>query len=220
MAADGDAMLIIEQFPGGRIVRIAGGERLLVAGGDLDAVREAAGSDDAVGPRSVAALHEGEIAFTAAPGGVWRTVDGDVELVNGFSQSGRDSGIADLVAELASDADETLYLSDPGAGTVTGVTADGMARTVARDLEVPSGIAVGPDGTLYVALAGAHHVVAIDPDGGAPEVIAGRGTPGFSGDGGPAATAALDTPVGLATDGTLLWIADRGNERVRVVRLR
>jgi secreted PhoX family phosphatase len=48
--------------------------------------------------------------------------------------------------------------------------------------------------------------------------VAGDGTPGFSGDGGPATKAALDGPADVTVDhaGNLV-IADSGNQRVRVV---
>jgi hypothetical protein len=50
--------------------------------------------------------------------------------------------------------------------------------------------------------------------------VAGNGTRGFSGDGGPAVAAALDRPrdVELGPDGRL-YIADTNNQRVRVVDL-
>jgi hypothetical protein len=48
--------------------------------------------------------------------------------------------------------------------------------------------------------------------------VAGTGTPGFSGDGGPGAAAMLNNPLSVAADGTgRLFIADTGNDRVRVV---
>ncbi len=48
--------------------------------------------------------------------------------------------------------------------------------------------------------------------------VAGTGMPGFSGDGGPAASAKLNTPDGIATDGAgNLYIADVWNNRIRRV---
>ena len=48
--------------------------------------------------------------------------------------------------------------------------------------------------------------------------VAGNGSPGFSGDGGPATTAKLDSPQDVAVDGAgNLVIADAANNRVRVV---
>lgn len=48
--------------------------------------------------------------------------------------------------------------------------------------------------------------------------VAGNGTQGFSGDGGPATSASLSGPVGVALDGAgNLYIADRINDRIRKV---
>ncbi|SLL97683.1 Serine/threonine-protein kinase PknD [Actinoplanes sp. SE50/110] len=56
------------------------------------------------------------------------------------------------------------------------------------------------------------------PDGATPTLVAGAGAPGFSGDGGPAAEAKLNRPLGaaVAADGSV-YIADTLNRRVRVV---
>jgi hypothetical protein len=50
-------------------------------------------------------------------------------------------------------------------------------------------------------------------------VIAGDGLPGDLGDGGPAVEARLSSPSGLAVSGSLLYVLDRGNQRVRVIDL-
>jgi len=78
-------------------------------------------------------------------------------------------------------------------------------------------VAGGPDGSVYVAEKGAHRVRRIDPEG-IVWTVAGTGSPGFSGDGGPALAATLRRPSGVAIgpDGSL-YIADTGNHRVRRV---
>ena len=60
--------------------------------------------------------------------------------------------------------------------------------------------------------------IAVDLGTGLIVTVAGNGTQGLSGDGGPATAAALDTPTGLAADpfGNL-FIADSGNHCVREV---
>jgi sugar lactone lactonase YvrE len=65
---------------------------------------------------------------------------------------------------------------------------------------VPRGLALGSDGALFVALSFDHRVVRVDPVSGAVTAVAGTGTAGFSGDGGPAGEAELGQPVGLAID--------------------
>ena len=83
-------------------------------------------------------------------------------------------------------------------------------------LNFPIGIAVdGVGGNLYVADTFNHRVRSVSP-AGIITTIAGNGTAGYSGDGGPAAGAALYYPVGLAFDSQgNLYIADHGNSRIR-----
>lgn len=66
--------------------------------------------------------------------------------------------------------------------------------------------------------AGASSPVAAEPSGGTLVPVAGTGTPGSSGDGGPATQATLNTPLGVVSSrhGTL-FVADAGNHRVRAV---
>ncbi|MBL8229098.1 MAG: hypothetical protein JNL98_11500 [Bryobacterales bacterium] len=80
-----------------------------------------------------------------------------------------------------------------------------------------SGVAGGPDGSIYLSDSSNHVVVKIDQSG-ALKIVAGTGWPGFSGDGGPASLAELNTPRGIriGPDGSL-YIADSGNIRVRRV---
>ena len=88
----------------------------------------------------------------------------------------------------------------------------------------PWGIAVAPDGSVYVAAQFAHRVLRIDP-AGILRLVAGRGPAnpfnlvgGYSGDGGPATAAQFYFPSGIALgpDGSL-YIADRANGRIRRV---
>ena len=95
-------------------------------------------------------------------------------------------------------------------------------------LHSPSSVAVDPAGNLLIADLGNHRVRAVagstgtfygvSMTAGNIYTIAGTGTAGFSGDGGPATGAGLNDPEGVAVDpaGNLL-IADSHNRRVRVV---
>lgn len=89
------------------------------------------------------------------------------------------------------------------------------------ELDFPLGIALAPDGSLYVSERGADRVRRVDPETGTISTYAGTGTAGFSGDGGPAAAAEISSPDSIDVDaGGNLYIADRGNERIRRVDAR
>lgn len=82
----------------------------------------------------------------------------------------------------------------------------------------PRDIAVGPDGTVYIAEPTYTRVRAIGTDGIVRTVAGTSDSSGFSGDGGPATLAQLDGPLGIAlsAEGSL-YIADAFNRRVRQV---
>lgn len=97
-----------------------------------------------------------------------------------------------------------------------GSSGDGGLATLAR-LNSPSGVAVGFGGTLYIADSGNHRIRAVAPDGTITS-FAGTGEPRYAGDGGPATSAPLNSPQGLAFDSEgNLYIADTLNDRVRRV---
>jgi sugar lactone lactonase YvrE len=83
--------------------------------------------------------------------------------------------------------------------------------------ERPESLAVGPNGNVYLADDTLNQILERLPDG-TFRVVAGDGTAGFSGDGGPAVRASLDYPAGIAFGpGGTLYIADLGNGRIRAV---
>ena len=103
------------------------------------------------------------------------------------------------------------------AGTSTpGFSGDGGAATGAR-LTQPSDVEPTADGGFLIADRGNRRVRRVSA-GGTIVTVAGTGTAGASGDGGPATSARLDEPIAVATmpDGGFL-IADAGSDRVRAV---
>src|SRR3990172_5145345 len=105
-------------------------------------------------------------------------------------------------------------IAGPGTG---GFSGDGAAATSAQ-LNAPYGVAVDGVGNVFIADANNHRVRRIDAVTGFIGTIAGTGINGFSGDGGAATSAQLNSPLGVAVDGVgNVFIADSSNHRVRRV---
>ena len=155
----------------------------------------------------------------------------------GFSGDGELATIAMLSAPegLALDSEGDLYIADAGNDRIRKVTPEGKIATIAgndnlgffgdrgpavrAELYVPIGLAVDAHGNLYIADSANNRVRKIDLTGKI-STVAGTGQAGPNGDGGPATEAELNNPVALAVDSFgHLYIADQGNNRVRLVRL-
>jgi sugar lactone lactonase YvrE len=104
------------------------------------------------------------------------------------------------------------WLLVAGSG-VQGFSGDGGAA-ISAELNSPQAVAVGPDGTLYIADTGNQRIRAVA--NGIITTFAGNGSAGHSGDGGPATAASLAQPNALALDLTgALLICDSANHRIR-----
>ena len=107
------------------------------------------------------------------------------------------------------------------AGTgVKGYSGDGGPATQAA-FSAPHEIRFDGSGHLYIVERDSHVVRRLDARTNVVTTVAGTGTPGFAGDGGPAAKAQLNRPHSIAFDasGDLL-ICDIGNHRVRAVGMK
>ena len=124
-----------------------------------------------------------------------------------------------LFAAAAVAQSSTSYRIDTVAGSLD-VRDNGLA--VNARLLFPTGVAVDGAGNLFIADRLNNRIRKVD-SAGTITTVAGSGKTGafgggFSGDGGPAAEALLNRPTGVAVDGAgNLFIADRGNHRIRKV---
>jgi len=142
-------------------------------------------------------------------------------------------GVLNQPSGVASDNAENTYVADTynhrvrmvaANGTITtvagtgvaGFSGDGGAATSAQ-LNGPQGVALDASGNLYIADSSNHRVRMVAANG-TITTVAGTGVAGFSGDGGAATSAQLNSPQGVALDASgNLYIADSSNYRVRKV---
>jgi sugar lactone lactonase YvrE len=131
-------------------------------------------------------------------------------IFKGDSKTGKYHSVAGCVPSAVSNC--TAPANSPQAATASQI------RPVSLSVRVnPSGYADSGHGDIYY-LDDRHTVNKITPAGVLTKIAGISGVPGFSGDGGLAASAKLNNPAGLAVarDGTV-YIADFGNNRIRQV---
>ena len=116
---------------------------------------------------------------------------------------------------LAQEPGTLVTIAGGGEQTEAGIPA------VELKMNLPLSVATDAGGNLYIADAGNGRILRIDADTDTATTVAGTGTSGFSGDGGPATDAQLNRPQGVALDASgNLYIADAGNGRIRRVDAR
>src|SRR5581483_990580 len=100
---------------------------------------------------------------------------------------------------------------------IGGYTGDGNAA-LSAELNGPFDTTVDSAGNVYIADNKNNVVRKISASTGFITTVAGNGTSGFSGDGGPATSAQLNTPTSVTLDGAgNLYISENGNNRIRMV---
>jgi sugar lactone lactonase YvrE len=110
---------------------------------------------------------------------------------------------------------------DKGYGGDGGPAKDASFNFPKSEQPEPGGaIAYGPDGNLYIADTENHRIRRVDLAAGTIDTIAGNGTAGYAGDGGPAVDATLNLPRDLEFDDDgSLWVADTDNHVIRRIDL-
>ncbi len=168
-----------------------------------------------------------------AQSGIISTVAGNGTA--GFSGDGGLATAAQIHAPygVAADSAGNLYIADQSNNRIRAVTAAGVISTLAgigtagfsgdggqaaaAQLNFPSGVAVDSTGNIFIADLNNSRIRKVTT-AGVISTVAGTGSQGFSGDGGPATAAQLNFPIGLAVDSLgNLYIADQANNRIRKV---
>jgi sugar lactone lactonase YvrE len=155
----------------------------------------------------------------------------------GYSGDGGQATFADLNSPATSVLDKSgnLYIADSnnnvvrkvaaGTGIITTIAGTGVAGfsgdggpATSAQLNYPYGLALDSSGNLYISDLSNSRIRKITAATGIITTIAGNGTFGRSGDGGPATSAELSYPYGITIDGSgNLFIADADNDELREV---
>jgi hypothetical protein len=196
-----------QTFPAG--VAVDGASNLLIADSANNRIRKVATT--------------GIITTVAGTGNSGFSGDGGLAINAQFSDP----------TAVAIDRAGNLFIVDSGNSVVRMVTTTGIITTVAGNgkqgfsgdsgpainaqLSNPTAVAVDGAGDLFVADSGNNRIRKVATTG-IITTFAGNGAGGFSGDGGPASSAQMNIPQGVAVDGSNnVFIADSANFRVRKV---
>lgn len=150
--------------------------------------------------------------------------------------AGGSNGTSDGVGTLAKfsspygvavDAAGNAYIAQYSDGRIRKVTPEGVVTTLAggassgyvdgtgdqAKFNSPFGIAVGPDGNIYVADANNHCIRKVTPEG-VVSTFSGNGTAGYA----EGTQARFNRPIGIAIDSTgNIYVGDNGNARIRKI---
>src|ERR1022692_4459269 len=212
-----------------------------IAGGGLPATPATAVGTPVAYPHSVVADSSGNVYFTGMncvfqvdPGGPATRVAGN-SASPGYSGDGGPATSAQFSNPQgpAIDGAGNLYVADSGNGTIRRIGPNGVITSLILNgssayfgvrspllnpsLDYPTAVAVDGSGNLYIAENMSNRVRRIGANG-TIITVAGTSVAGYSGDGGPAPAAQLNSPNGISLDATgALYIADTNNYVIRRV---
>lgn len=190
---------------------------------------------DAAGNYYIADM-ENSIIRKVSPSGIITTIAGRPGFVGDTGDGGpATSAKLNLPRVIALDTANNVYIADAGNNKIRMVNAKtGVISTVAgngnkgflgdgglatsAELFAPLAVALDKQGNLYIADEGNNRIREVHSNTGIITTIAGNGSQGFSGDGGPATNAQFDLPCNIALDDTgNIYVADWFNDCVRKI---
>jgi sugar lactone lactonase YvrE len=231
----------VNTFIPGLMATVAGNQAWIYSGDGVPATQASiflpfGFAVDAAGDLFIADSSNNRIRRVDGVSGVISTVAG-----SGVIGSTGDGGPATAASlsnptSIAIDPAGNLYFSDSGNNSIrridafTGIisTYAGRSNThgytgdtgpaTSATLNNPSGIALDSAGNLYLADTGNHTIRMVASASGLITSVAGRGFASFSGDGGPAVSAGLNSPWSITPiPAGGLYIADQNNQRIRKI---
>jgi uncharacterized protein (TIGR03437 family) len=208
----------------GRLRKVSNGVITTVAGSSSDGGSAATAQLNL--PAGVAVDSSGTL-FIADGNGLIRDVsNGEINTIAGTRvaggcecDSGVPSGVSLSPAGIAVDSNDNVFIAN-GAGLELSLA--GRTSPTVNPVATPSppagfiGVALDNSGNSYFANFAGNQIQELS--NGVLTTIAGNGTQGYSGDNGPATSAQLSNPSGIAVDGAgNVYFADVGNQRVRKI---
>jgi uncharacterized protein (TIGR03437 family) len=233
VADNGTSQRIRKITPGGIITTLAGTLHYGGDGGPATAARLGF-------PQSVAADNQGNLYIADTENERIRLVgaNGVIGTYAGTGIRGSAGGPTAAAtfnepSGIALDSAGNLYIADASnflirkvspagvvgtvAGNGSGVSSGDNGPALSAGLGTPAAVALGADSSIYIAESDGNRIRKIDPQGNIT-TVAGTGAAGYGGDLGPATSALLNRPYGVALDSSgNLYIADQLNYRVRKV---
>jgi sugar lactone lactonase YvrE len=138
---------------------------------------------------------------------------------------------------VALDSSNNIYISDAAGEVIRKVTVStGIISTVAgtgtagysgdggpaisAQINTPGSVAVDPAGNIYIADGNNNRIRVVNATSGTISTLVGNGTGAYTGDGGPATSAELNSPTDIALDSAgNLYISDSSNNVIREVNV-
>jgi uncharacterized protein (TIGR03437 family) len=220
VAADGAGNLFLVDYlsglrkvaPDGTITTVGNGPRDGISRVTIDPSGNLYVTDD-MGVRIRKISPDGTIS-TVAGGKLGFSGDGGPATQAELHTSDSDGSGGGLAVDGAGD----VFIADTYNNRIRRVSPSGIIDMVAGGLNEPFSVASDSAGNLFIADTYDNVIRKVSPDGNIT-TIAGNGSSGYTGDGGPATSAALNGPTGVAVDGDgNIYVADNGNNAVRVLR--
>jgi hypothetical protein len=139
------------------------------------------------------------------PEGICLDTNGNLFIADTFDQRIRKVATNGIITTVA------------GSGTGGYGGDNGSATSGTAKINNPTGVVVDSTNNLYIADSGNHRIRKVSASG-LITTVAGTGTAGYSGDGGAATSAKINTPFGVALDAAHnLFIVDYGNFCIRKI---